>query len=55
MLKKLSKAIQDKRNKPTPKPEVGIDALQDEITRLRHLYMDAKAVIRYLETKIDIL
>jgi hypothetical protein len=54
MLKKIANAV-NKKPAPKPAPEVGIESLQDEITRLRHLYMDAKAVIRYLETKIDVL
>lgn len=44
-----------KDTQPEPTPEVNVQHLQDEVNRLRHLYMDAKAVIRYLETKIDVL
>jgi hypothetical protein len=44
-----------KEAEPEPTPEVNVQHLQDEVIRLRHLYMDAKAVIRYLETKIDVL
>jgi len=44
-----------KETEPEPTPEVNVQHLQDEVIRLRHLYMDAKAVIRYLETKIDVL
>jgi hypothetical protein len=53
--KSVLELLKEAEPEPTPEVKVNVQHLQDEVIRLRHLYMDAKAVIRYLETKIDVL